>query len=114
MYNRKTPLSMQDADLCHRGPDPHILRISFTEADRNWHFELLKEPPCGLSSARITAILDDFTYALQARQRNQQVMNLHCSQEEKKIHANWLNAHALVLETDAKMARTLASHLGRS
>lgn len=116
MYPRTTPHAMQQLALCQVHPAAHVLRITFAENDELWCYEILRTPPCGLSSRRLTEWIDDLSYALNARYRASQAKgagaNLYQSVEERQVHAAWLNAHADALDREAKLARTLASRLG--
>lgn len=114
MYNRTTPHSMQNAELCTKPPEAHVIRICFSEAGRDWFYELAKRPPCGISSIRFNELLDDFSYALQKRMHANRLKDIYQSPEERSVHAEWYSAHADALETDAKLARTLAKRLGGS
>ncbi|TDX26774.1 hypothetical protein DFO67_11539 [Modicisalibacter xianhensis] len=109
MYQRTIPHSMLDASLCPP-PSPDVIRIAFRKDGSAWCYELPKRPFCGLSSIRFTEILDDFSYALQARKGNS-TNALYLEPGERTAHAMWLDAHAEALERDAKLARTLARRL---
>jgi len=113
MYNRKTPHTMQEAALCLAPPAQHILRITFIEHGKEWCYELPKTPPCGLSSVRIGQILDDFSYALNARHRHHPNLDdpLYEHSIERSVHGTWLHAHANAMERDMRLTRSLASHL---
>lgn len=116
MYSRTTPHSMQQLVLCPAQPAPHVLRITFAENDELWCYEILRTPPSGLSSHRLTEWIDDLTYALNARHRvalaREASAKLYQSVEERQVHAAWLHAHADALTREAKLARTLATRLG--
>lgn len=109
MYQRTIPHSMLNASLC-LPPGPDVVRITFRGDEHDWCYELPKQPFCGLSSIRFTEILDDFSYALQAR-KGSSTNALYLEPEERTAHAKWLAAHAEALERDAKLARTLARRL---
>ncbi len=104
-----TQAALQQTTLCMG--DAATLRVTYYTESGAHHFEIPREPPSGLSAARLSERLEAFTKALHVRHAvNAQrfASSFYRTADERIAHARWLNACASTMEREAKMHRILA------
>lgn len=102
--------SMQPLEQCSIEPEPHVVRICYTEGGNDWCYDLPEKPVGGLNSYRISQFLTEFEYAFNRRLKDEKPF--YSDLREKTAHVAWLQAHADALEREARMSRLFASRIG--